>query len=223
MQFKGKSGNEIMEMLLDANTVDEFLDGARVLASRKLVGRTDFFTPVFERLISILSKDIEAKDIVIDLLIGTLTGRESSPGDEVERPYWPATLVVPSDGPASFDGMFEHKYSALLLCGYRVGKTSKLSQNDRRDILVHFMESPLHPSLIAIFGDQYGNPRSLERVLKMANVIATNCKNFKRQNGDGRYSVAIGDYESDLAFLKLTYFDQMIAGNPPLPWPDTDI
>lgn len=218
MQFTGKSGDQILEMLVGANTTDEFMHAARVLASLKLVGRTDLFAPVFKRLIA-----IQHKESVINRAIAFLNAEASRTGAEAGTPYWPDTFVDPSHGVVFIDALSEVKASALLISGYSVGHTSGLSQNERRGILRHFMEDPLHPGVRAIYGDQYGDPCSMERLLKVANVIATNCKNFKKQNSDDRYMVAISDYESDLAFLKQTYFDPMTAGRPPLPRPDTGI
>lgn len=168
MQFQGKSGNEIMEMLLDANTVDEFRAGARVLASRKSVSRTDLLTPVFERLINLVERQSEESqknlvDCVVELLSDKWGLDEQIDGD----PYWPSSIVLSSDGSNNSMGeVFEHRFSALKLCGYSVGKSSNLTDDDRRDLLTNFLENRLHPTILGIFGDEYGEPKSLKRLLK---------------------------------------------------------
>ena len=152
--------------------------------------------------------------------------------DEEEPPYWPDTIIIPSryDGKSVRNEKFKHDESALYMVGYRVGKRNGLPEDERRDILTAFFENHLHPKIREIFIDEdgeqeYGEPNSMKRLLKMANVMAANCRNMKRnqeETGDD-YSVAIQHYEDDLDFLHDYFFDPMSQGDTPFDWPDTDI
>ena len=85
------------------------------------------------------------------------------------------------------------------------------------------MRFQLHPRIIEIFNDEYGEPDSLTRVLKMANVIASVCKLRKRRKDAKNFGKAIRDWEADLSFLKEYFFFPLSEGESPRPWPDTDI
>ena len=61
----------------------------------------------------------------------------------------------------------------------------------------------------------YGEPGSEVRLKKIANVISSNCRNFKA-NDKLKYAYAINDYETDLKYLKNKYF---IRGS--FPWPES--
>ena len=144
----------------------------------------------------------------------------------VELLYWPDTLIIPTDkfGKILPDYFIRNKHSALGLCGYHTGKSSGLSRDVRRDTLANFMERTLHPRIVEIFGDEYGDPLSPKRLKKMANVVTSLCKLMKRkmskENNYKDYSQAIRDYESDHKFLEDYYYKPMCKGRPPFPWPD---
>jgi hypothetical protein len=180
---------------------------------------------VFERLVELVELQSQAKqkalaDVILSLL------RDSTEPDEIRDgdPYWPSTIVLPVDGShTSMSDAFEHQFSGLKVCGYSVGKTSDLNDDDRRDLLTNFLENRLNPKIVELFGDAYGDPNSVKRLMKMANVIASNCKNFKKRSNAGIYQFAIADYEKDLVFLKEHFFDPWQKGNPSLPWPNTKV
>jgi hypothetical protein len=134
-------------------------------------------------------------------------------------------VVIPSDrvGKPLDIGTIFNDYTALYLCGYRVGKKEGLSQNERRDLLTFFMDRPLHPKILEIFGDEYDEPGTLGRLLKVANIIASGCKLRKRRRDAANYAVAIADWEDDLRFLEERFFVPMKQGKPHLPWPDTEV
>jgi hypothetical protein len=85
-----------------------------------------------------------------------------------------------------------------------VGLQSMTDQNRQR-FLRHFFTRPLPRAVGLLFGDAYGEPGSSQRLRKMAEVMAANCKNFKR-NDRSRYAAAIHDYESDLEYLRLSFY-----------------
>jgi hypothetical protein len=137
-----------------------------------------------------------------------------SPGVPVT---WPWPITTPPEGTgAGADIFFPNKYSGLWLCGYRVGKSSSLTEAGRRTFLDYFFRNPLPAIVSQYHDDNYGEPGSEKRLQKMANVIAANCRNFKKNDRD-RYEVAISDYEQDMAYLKQKYYD---PGS--FPWPPTE-
>lgn len=101
------------------------------------------------------------------------------------------------------------------MCGYRVGAKG-MSDKERRQFLDHFFRNPLPTAVSRYYGDAYGMPGSENRLRKMANVLASNCRNFKR-NDRVKFRVAIAHWESDLDYLKRSYYR---AGM--FPWPPTE-
>lgn len=122
---------------------------------------------------------------------------------------WPKTLVFGGNG--EFDeeiptvGMLKH-------LGYSVGK-SGLDEKDRREVLRHVFNSQL-PKVVSIsYTEEWGSPKSRERLQKMANSIATFCRNEKRKSKPSR--LAISDWEDDLAWLRKTFY----SGRFMFQWP----
>lgn len=66
------------------------------------------------------------------------------------------------------------------------------------------------------FGDDYGEPLKIRRILKLANVIAS-IANLFIGNEAVRYRVAIEDWKSDLRFLNGHY--RTADGHHLSPWP----
>lgn len=105
--------------------------------------------------------------------------------------------------------------SALAAAGYRVGKTSGLSESQRRELLSDFFEYELDSSLIERYGEVVGSPWSGKRLSYIASMIAYHVR-MRKLNDPEKYVYAIEDWETDLAFLKETYFD---GGY----WPSTEV
>ena len=128
---------------------------------------------------------------------------------------WPITQIP--EGKSGKSGPdFDHKYSGLYLCGYRVGKTRGMPTAERREFLDTFFRNELPDVVERYHGREYGDPGSETRLRKMANVIAAHCRNFKRRDSDA-YRYAIADWEADLQYLKLSYYK---AGM--FPWPPVE-
>jgi hypothetical protein len=132
-------------------------------------------------------------------------------------PDWPWPITEPGEprGDSGTENWHSQESSGLWMCGYRVG-VKGMNPLHRTRLLNHFFRSPLPPAVSRHLGDSYGEPGSEKRLRRMANVIARNCRNFKRRSR-GRYADAIGDWEKDLAYLKRTYYR---AGA--FPWPSLD-
>ena len=65
--------------------------------------------------------------------------------------------------------------------------------------------------------EQWGEPRTAKRLQKLANCLASFAKS-KRRSQTRDYSEAIADWESDLAYLKATYYRPRTG----FVWPDTE-
>ena len=202
-------------LLLKASTASskkEIEQCLEIISRRKRISETALLYPFFENIWRLASAS---------------SATEASPPTPIpSQPlYFPRTVVIPSDraGKPLDVGIIFNDYTALYLCGYRVGKTEGLSKNERRDLLTFFMDRPLHPQILEIFGDEYDEPKTLGRLLKIANIIASSCKLRKRRRDAKNYAVAIADWEDDLNFLEERFFVPMKQGKPHLPWPDTDV
>jgi len=131
--------------------------------------------------------------------------------DELDWP-WPIT-----EAPEGVGGgvQFEHEASALKLMGYTVGKSQGKPPKARKDFLDAFFSNSLPGWVEKHFPGEYGMPGSEQRLRKMANVLAANTRNFKRNDRE-TYRFAISDWEEDLEYLKTNYYD---GGSLYFPWP----
>lgn len=112
--------------------------------------------------------------------------------------------------------------SALKMFGYTVGKKGReqgWTEVERRKFLSDFMEMDLPLVVHAYYGDEYGEPMSIKRLQKIANVIAAHGTNFARR-GDPAFNQSIADWEADLAFLKAKYYEG--KGLKFQPWPEVE-
>ena len=117
------------------------------------------------------------EDLVSHVKSWTETGVDSAGAE----PDWPWPIDEPPEGPGGQSTpQFEQQYSGLRLCGYHVGKTHGMPDNERRRFLDQFFRNDL-PSVVEKYhGDEYGDPGSETRLRKMANVIAAHCRNSRR-------------------------------------------
>jgi len=83
------------------------------------------------------------------------------------------------------------------------GKTRGLPDAERKCFLDYYFRNSLPDIVVRYHGTEYGDPGSEERLQKMANVLAANCRNFKR-NDRHKYRAAIAHWEQDLEYLKET-------------------
>ena len=102
----------------------------------------------------------------------------------------------------------------LKYMGYQVGENGE-TVSTRHNVLQLVYEAPLPnigpPDHMA----EWGEPNSARRLNKIAWSIAIFCLNAKRKSV--HLETAISDWETDLAWLKATYYD----GNFAFRWPDT--
>jgi len=127
---------------------------------------------------------------------------------------WPTTFAPIGDGELNADGWHEE---GLLSCiGYHVGNDGKHPhvRHYLLDWIFHKEELPKVKS--EEYMNEFGTPKSPQRLHKMANILASMARDFKR-NYHADYSQAISDYETDLEYL----YDKYYVDEFHFAWPRT--
>ena len=116
---------------------------------------------------------------------------------------WPNT-----DAPASRHGFTGEAYwyeeGLLSFVGYRVGRAGE-SRQIRQDILDCVFHNELPRVSSREYMSEWHEPKTPERLKKMAETLAAFARNFKRRSG-GDYTQAIEDWEMDLQYLYDEYY-----------------
>lgn len=107
-----------------------------------------------------------------------------------------------------------HPESPLSAHGYKVGRRSRLPTKLRQDILRRCVEEPLMPVFTQTYLADWGDPRTVRRLQKVADLIAAQIRPNKTQ-ADKQDAVA--EWRADIAYLKSLYADKAR-----LRWPATD-
>jgi len=133
---------------------------------------------------------------------------------------WPTTEVIERRDrlTVDFSGGEWPETGVLRQLGYVVGRKG-LPGAKRQQVLDRVYAVALHPASEAEVGyiAQWGEPRTWQRLEKMANCLATFAQSRKRDTRD--YSEAIADWEADLDYLRGRYYTNRSA----FIWPDTNI
>ena len=101
--------------------------------------------------------------------------------------------------------VFQYEQGLLKYYGYKVGR-SGLSQGERWEILDQVFSQALLQIDNTAYLNEWGEPKSARRLQKIADSIAAFTRNAKRRNRHS-FSKAIQDWETDLAYLKRTYYN----------------
>lgn len=104
--------------------------------------------------------------------------------------------------------------SPLHAMGYKVGKQG-LNSVQRSDLLRKAFTGDIPRVGTVAYMAEWGEPGTPERLKKLANYIASNCRNMKKRQSPSEE--AIHDWETDLAWLKRTFY----RGHFAFQWPDT--
>ena len=107
--------------------------------------------------------------------------------------------------------------SALAAFGYTVGKTRGWATSKRHKFLNDFIRKQLPSGIEEEFGNEYGSPLSTTRLRKVAKHIASIC-GLAIARDEHQMRFAIDDWETDLEFLKTTFYEG--EGLKFTPWPD---
>jgi hypothetical protein len=103
------------------------------------------------------------------------------------------------------DDSFNYEEGLLSFYGYKVG-IKGLPELERYKILDAVFTRPLLPMNSEAYLKEWGEPNSKERLQKLSRSIAAFARTAKgRTNGD--FSKAIQDWESDLMYLRKTYYN----------------
>lgn len=106
----------------------------------------------------------------------------------------------------------------LRLSGYRVGETHGVAEPERRRLLNYILlRDDLNDVEDRAYAREWGAPRTPKRLQKLANTIAALVRNAKRNPAFMRR--AIEDWESDLEYLKETFFERWGE----FPWPGVEV
>jgi hypothetical protein len=127
---------------------------------------------------------------------------------------WPSTNA---DGGSRrpLDDVFPPGEGLLRHYGYKVG-IHGLNQGERLKILDTIFLDPLLPMNDHAYLKEWGEPKTPERLQKLAESIAAFTHNAKRNN-EKDFSKAIWDWETDLAYLKKVYYENYFS----FKWPRT--
>ncbi len=127
---------------------------------------------------------------------------------------WPTTDAGESSQPLS-DDSFRYEEGVLKTYGYKVGMHG-IRRAERIDILNSVFLYSLVPIKDSSYEKEWGEPKTAQRLKKIADSIAAFTRNAKRRNREN-FSQAIQDWESDLAYLKRRYYDDTFS----FTWPRT--
>lgn len=136
-------------------------------------------------------------------------------------PGWVTSMVSPDRGRHVPPEQIEISRDKGLLAymGYKVGKTGE-AEPTRHQILQEVFCLDLtdfHEISDVAYLQEWGSPRSGDRLHKMANSIATFCRNQRQKNNAS--AEAIADWEADLTWLRTTYYKGVMR----FCWPHTDV
>ena len=131
---------------------------------------------------------------------------------------WPSTLVF-GGGHTEIDDFDWPQIGLMKTLGYKVGRTGIQDKKKRRQILKEIYEKEDLPSVMPkYYLSKWGSPHSCARLGKMAQSLATFCRNAKRDKKKDK-TVAIEHWEDDLEWLKKEYY----RGHCQFWWPATDV
>jgi len=132
-----------------------------------------------------------------------------------QEPFaWPETNAVPGLGGLG-DGVFTHRHGLLSYLGYRVGENGEF-EDSRRSILEIVFKEKIPNVNSHAYMDEWGIPESSKRLRKLAETIAALVRNARRRD-EVAMSLAIREWEGDLAYLRSKFYD----GRFNFQWPPT--
>jgi hypothetical protein len=151
----------------------------------------------------------QKKDHAIELIL--LIEKE---WDRRGRFAWPSTEASRRNGQNG--AYFEYARGMLSYLGYRVG-TEARSDSERQAILNRVFEGRLPWLNDRAYMMSWGEPASPQRLKKMADSLASFCKNAKNE-GKNWKRTAIRHWETDLGYLYGRYY----RGKFGFAWPTTE-
>jgi len=140
----------------------------------------------------------------------------TKPKSPPPRPKWPTTNTQESRRKLAFNGRIKwREIGVLKASGYVVGETHGLYRIERHKILnAILLVDDLKDIEDRSYADEYGEPRTSKRLMKMANSLAMFAINAKRVSSRNS-THAINDWEEDLKYLKDNFYSKW----PNFEWP----
>ena len=154
---------------------------------------------------------------VLEQISERLEDDDEEEEEEEDRPDWPWPMTRPYDcGPQATDQFGELvPHSPLALMGYHVKKGRKERTSEERKLFLssfflHELPEWLdeHYEEEDYIVEEYGEPSSSDRLKRMANLLASNCRRSSARADAANYESAISRWRDDLTHLKTTYYDQ---------------
>ncbi|GAB2518590.1 hypothetical protein [Microbulbifer agarilyticus] len=103
----------------------------------------------------------------------------------------------------------------LKISGYSVGKKDGKPQHERRKILNYiFLVDDLADIEDVVYAAQWGEPKTADRLLKIANSLTAFAHNAMKSPNDTE--VAVSQWSQDLDYLKRTFYEDWHG----FPWPE---
>ena len=127
---------------------------------------------------------------------------------------WPSTQAWIGDG--AFGASFFEKEGALSLFGYSVAAGASLSKADRWQTLDLVFSAVIPPVSNWSSISEWGEPKSAQRLRKMANCLAAFARNGARRRETGM-AKPVEKWVSDLEYLREKYY----VGHFGFGWPGT--
>ncbi|REC94979.1 hypothetical protein [Kushneria indalinina] len=177
-------------------------------SKKSLIDLTDNYLISFECYKLLCEKKIpdiqDIKKIKEDLMSFRSQRNDFVLKEEIQRFLkWPT-----SEAPKSLQELREITWisnGVLDSFGYHVGEKG-VELLKRRLILDKLVNADLESRGVQKkYVEQWGKPGTMGRLMKMGNTISSLCRNIKRRDGD--FAKAIADWESDMEYLKIEYFD----------------
>lgn len=168
-----------------------------------------------EMLVAYLARDEDPFFAGSDALAAFRAGH---PGLEFVSEGWPGWVEtwVRADrqsAVAAHNRDYQVDLSPLRAMGYHVGKSGE-EADVRHSILTLAFQGQLPIVSNHAYMQQWGNPGTPQRLRKIATHIAHSCSDARNRSG---WEVAVEDWESDLEWLKESYY----RGHMQFHWPDT--
>lgn len=211
----------------ELNKIKEVLENPQTPAGRAVLEPPDamqFYERVLRQIDKLKSMDKEQQKGRATWLQLQEIDRLRNRAEKTGFFEWPTTFAPIGDGKLDVDdwpgeGLFSH-------VGYHVGNGGE--HPDVRHYLLDciFHQEQLPKVKSGEYMNEFGIPKSPQRLHKMADFLASMARNYKR-NEHADYSQAIADYESDLEYLYNKYyvgafqFDQHPSNAGRFGWPDT--
>ncbi|WP_445000248.1 hypothetical protein [Halomonas mongoliensis] len=131
---------------------------------------------------------------------------------------WPTTEAPDALKSLFVDGWVQQ--GMLQHFDYHVGSGSR-NDHSRQQCLRRLMSESFDKTVFSkSYAQSWCEPGSIARLMKLANTIASMCRNAKRSPHN--YEKAIEEWERDLDFLRREYYEKLV-GWEELVWPSTEM